>query len=132
MIEDIEHIGIAVKDVENTLKLYSSIFGLKPGEIAVLEDYGLKVGTIQIGDTKLEFLESMRQDTPIAKFIEKRGQGIHHICFQVDNIEETLKRLAKDGIELVDKTPRPGARGDKIAFIHPRSTSGILIELCEV
>lgn len=132
MIERIEHIGIAVKDVENTLKLYASIFGLQSGEITVLEDYGLKVGSIQIGDTKLEFLESIRQDTPIAKFIEKRGQGIHHICFQVDDIEETLKRLAKDGIELVDTTPRPGARSDKIAFIHPRSTSGILIELCEV
>jgi methylmalonyl-CoA/ethylmalonyl-CoA epimerase len=132
MIEGIEHIGIAVKDVENTLKLYASIFGLKPEEITILEDYGLKVGSIQIGDTKLEFLESIRKDTPIAKFIEKRGQGIHHVCFQVDDIEKTLKRLAQDGIELVDKKPKPGARGDKIAFIHPRSTSGILIELCEV
>ena len=131
MIGRIDHIGIAVKNIDNALKLYSSMFGLKIEEIITLEAQGLKIGFIKIGDTKLEFLESLGQDSPISKFIDKRGEGIHHICFQVDDIEETLKGLAAAGIELIDKEPRPGAHGEKIAFIHPKSTSGVLIELCE-
>jgi len=132
VIKRIEHIGIAVKDVDNVLKLYSSMFGLRIGEITILKEHGLKIGFIKVGDTKLEFLESLRENTPISKFIDRRGEGIHHICFQVDNIEETLKKLVADGIALIDKKPRPGAQGKKIAFIHPKSTRDILMELCEV
>jgi len=127
----IDHIGIAVKDVQSTLKFYSEILGLKvEGEEEVTEQ---KVRTVflPIGDTEVELLESTDPEGPVAKFIEKRGEGVQHIAFKVDDIEGALRELEEKGIKLIDSKPRMGAGNKRIAFIHPKDTYGVLVELCE-
>lgn len=131
MIEKIDHIGIAVRSIEKTSELFSNILGLKVASEEIVEEQKVKVAFLPLGDSELELLESTSPEGPIARFIEKKGEGIQHIAFRVDNIEKALEKLKKEGVRLIDEKPRYGAGGAKIAFLHPKDTNGILIELSE-
>ena len=131
MVKKVDHIGIAVKNLEEALEFYENTLGIKCLETEVVEEQKVKVAFLPIGDTEVELLESTEEDGPIAKFIEKRGEGIQHIAYKVDNIEEAIEELQAKGIRMIDEKPRYGAGGAKIAFLHPKSTFGVLIELCE-
>jgi len=131
VIEKIDHIGIAVRSIENTSELFSNILGLKVAGEEIVEEQKVKIAFLPLGDSELELLESTSPEGPIAKFIEKKGEGIQHIAFRVDNIEKALEKLKKEGVRLIDEKPRYGAGGAKIAFLHPKGTNGILIELSE-
>ncbi|MBF7083341.1 methylmalonyl-CoA epimerase [Desulfallas sp. Bu1-1] len=131
MVKKIDHIGIAVKDLAAAREFYEKVLGLKVTEEEIVEEQKVKVAFIPTGDSEVELLESTTPDGPIAKFIEKNGEGIQHIAFRVDNLEETLTRLKAKGIRLIDEKPRRGAGGAKIAFLHPKATFGTLVELCE-
>jgi methylmalonyl-CoA/ethylmalonyl-CoA epimerase len=127
----IEHIGIAVRNLEESIKFYEQILGLKCYAVEDIKDQKTRTAFFELGQTKIELLESTEPDGPISKFIEKRGEGIHHIAYAVKNIESALSELEKTGIQLIDKQPRKGAEGLEIAFLHPKSTFGVLTELCE-
>jgi methylmalonyl-CoA/ethylmalonyl-CoA epimerase len=127
----IEHIGIAVSNLDDAIRLYENVFGLKCYRIEEVVDQKVKTAFFQVGQTKIELLESTDPEGPIGKFIEKKGEGIHHIAFAVENIEEKLIHAEQAGIKLIDTKPRKGAEGLDIAFLHPKSTSGVLIEICE-
>lgn len=131
MIQKIDHLGIAVKSIDAAMKVYTDILGLKVTGIETVEEQKVKTAFIPVGESKIELLESISPDGPIAKFIEKRGEGIQHIALRVDNLEAKLKELKEKGVRLIDEKPRIGAGGAKIAFIHPKDTKGVLIELCE-
>ena len=128
---NIEHIGIAVGNLENAINLYESIFGLKCYKIEEVADQKVRTAFFIVGQTKIELLESTDPEGPVGKFIEKKGEGLHHIAFSVENIEEKLLQAEKSGIRLIDSIPRKGADGLDIAFLHPKSTTGVLIEICE-
>lgn len=130
-ISKVDHIGIAVKDLEEALKLYRDILQLEVTGVEEVPDQKVKVAFIPVGESKVELLEPTTDDSPVAKFIAKRGEGIHHITFRVDNLEKALKEAKAAGIRLIDETPRLGAGGAKIAFLHPKSTGGVLLELCQ-
>lgn len=127
----IEHIGIAVKNLNDSVRLYEKVFGLECYNIEEIKNQKVKTAFFKVGATKIELLESTDPDGPIAKFIEKKGEGIHHIAFAVNNIDVQLKHAEKEGVKLIDTNPREGAEGLDIAFLNPRSTGGVLIELCE-
>lgn len=127
----IEHIGIAVNNLDEAIPYYENILGLQCYSIEEVKDQKVKTAFFKIGQTKLELLESTSTDGPIAKFIEKRGQGIHHIAFAVEDIENALAEAEEKGIKLIDQHPRKGAEGLDIAFLHPKSTFGVLTEFCE-
>lgn len=131
MIKKVDHIGIAVKSIEEARKFYEEVLGLKVTGIEEVKEQKVKTAFIPVGESEIELLESTSEDGPIAKFIEKRGEGIHHIALQVDDIEKALEELKKKGIQLIDEVPRYGAGGAKIAFVHPKSAHGVLLELCE-
>lgn len=131
MVKSVDHIGIAVADLEEALKLYTETFGLELQGTEVVEEQKVKVAFLPIGDTEIELLESTDPEGPIAKFIEKRGQGIQHIALRVDDIDAALDEMRAEGIRLIDEKPRYGAGGARIAFLHPKATGGVLIELCE-
>ena len=130
MLRKINHIGIAVKSIERAKSVFE-LLGVKVEGEEVVEDQKVRVAFIPVGESRIELLEPTSEDSPVAKFLEKRGEGIHHIAFQVDNISEALDKLKKEGIKLIDEKPRKGAHGTLIAFIHPKSTNGVLIELCQ-
>jgi methylmalonyl-CoA/ethylmalonyl-CoA epimerase len=130
-LSHIEHIGIAVKSIADAIPYYEEILGLKCYAVEEVKDQRVKTAFFMIGQTKLELLESTDPEGPIGKFIEKKGEGIHHIAFATQNIEEALAEAENKGIQLIDKQPRMGAEGLHIAFLHPKSTRGILTELCE-
>ena len=130
-ISHIEHIGIAVENLTESIKYYEKVLGMSCYSIEEVEDQKVKTAFFQVGNTKIELLESTDADGPIGKFIEKRGQGIHHMAFAVNNIEKSLEEVEEKGIRLIDKTPRKGAEGLDIAFLHPKSTFGVLTEFCE-
>lgn len=127
----IEHIGIAVSNLQETIKFYENVLGLKCYNIEEVADQKVRTAFLMVGQTKIELLESTDPEGPISRFIEKRGEGIHHIAFAVRNIGEQLEIAEKNGVKLIDSSPRRGAEGLDIAFLHPKSTSGVLIELCE-
>ena len=127
----IEHIGIAVTNLAASVAFYEQVFGLKCYSIEEVADQKVRTAFFRIGHTKIELLESTDPEGPIAKFIEKKGEGIHHIAFAVENIDEHLRHAEKNGVRLIDANPRKGAEGLDIAFLHPKSTGGVLIELCE-
>jgi len=131
MTGKIDHIGIAVANLDETLKLYTEVLGLKLHGTETVADQKVRVAFLPVGDTELELLESTEPDGPIAKFIEAKGQGIQHIAFQVDDIEAALEEMRSKGIRLIDEKPRYGAGGAKIAFLHPKATNGVLVELCQ-
>jgi len=130
-IKHIDHIGIAVKSIEDGKKFFADILGLKFEKTEVIEEQKVKTGFFPITDSELELLESTKPDGPVAKFIEARGQGVQHIAFRVENLDEALAELKEKGVRLIDQEPRKGAGGARIAFIHPKETSGVLVELCE-
>lgn len=130
-LQYIEHIGIAVKDLTSTIKYYEEVLGLKCYSIEDVADQKVRTAFFKIGQTKIELLESTSPEGAIGKFIEKKGEGIHHIAFSVDGIEEQLNDAKTKGIQLIDEKPRKGAEGLTIAFLHPKSTGGVLTELCE-
>jgi methylmalonyl-CoA/ethylmalonyl-CoA epimerase len=127
----IEHIGIAVRNLETAIDFYEKVMGLKCYNIEEVKEQKVRTAFLMIGETKIELLESTDPEGPVGKFIEKRGEGIHHIAFSVENIEDQLKHASDQGISLIDNKPRKGAEGLDIAFLHPKSTSGVLIEFCE-
>ena len=130
-ITHIEHIGIAVKNIEEAKKYYEDILGLKCYAIEEVADQKVKTAFFMVGQTKIELLESTSLDGPIAKFIDKRGEGIHHIAFAVKNLENALEEVKSKNIMLIDEKGRKGAEGMSIAFLHPKSTFGVLTEFCE-
>ena len=130
-ISHIEHLGIAVESIENALPYYENVLGLKCYNIETVEDQKVKTAFLKCGETKIELLEPTSEESTIAKYIENRGVGIHHMALACENIEEQLADAEAKGIRLIDKTPRKGAEGMTIAFLHPKSTQGILTELCE-
>jgi methylmalonyl-CoA/ethylmalonyl-CoA epimerase len=131
MIKKIEHLGIAVSNINESLKVFESLLGTKCYKIEKVESEGVKTAFLQVGESKIELLEATNPDSPIAKYIEKRGQGIHHIAFEVDNIHMEINRLINEGFVLIHQTPKNGADNKLIAFLHPKSTENILIELCQ-
>ncbi|HUX97213.1 MAG TPA: methylmalonyl-CoA epimerase [Bacteroidales bacterium] len=128
----IEHIGIAVSNLEKAINFYESTFGLECYKIEEVPDQKVRTAFFMVGQTKIELLESTDPEGPVGKFIQKKGEGIHHIAFAVENIEERLSEASNSGISLIDNKPRKGAEGLDIAFLHPKSTSGVLIEICEL
>ena len=131
MFEKIDHIGIAVSDLEKMINLYRDQLGLDFKGVEDVEEQKVRVAFFPIGESKMEFLEPTEATSPVGKFIEKKGEGVHHLAFRVDDIEAKLEELKAKGIELIDEKPRYGAGGAKIAFLHPRSTGGVLVELCQ-
>ncbi|WP_099211267.1 methylmalonyl-CoA epimerase [Thermococcus henrietii] len=130
MFKKIDHVGIAVKNLEEAVKVWEGL-GLKVEEIEEVPDQKVRTAIIHIGESRIELLEPTAEDSPIAKFIAKRGEGIHHIALGVTDIEEHLKELKEKGYRLIDEEPRIGAGGAKIAFVHPKAVTGVLLELCE-
>ena len=130
-LSHIEHIGIAVKNLSEAIKYFENVLGLKCYAVEEVKDQKVKTAFFQIGQTKIELLESTDHEGPIGKFIEKRGEGIHHIAFAAKNLESSLEELKEKGIKLIDEKARKGAEGLNIAFLHPKATYGVLTELCE-
>jgi len=126
----IEHIGIAVKNLEESIKFYEEIFGLKCYAIEEVKDQKVKTAFFMVGQTKIELLESTDPEGPIGKFLEKKGQGVHHLAFAVNDVNKSLSELDEKGVRLIDKSSRKGAEGLNIGFLHPKSTMGVLTEIC--
>lgn len=131
MVRKVDHIGVAVKNLDEALHFYENILGLKAAGKEVVEEQKVTVAFLPVGDSEVELLESTQEDGPIAKFIEKNGEGVQHIAYKVDNIEEAIAEMKEKGIRMIDEKPRYGAGGARIAFCHPKSTFGVLIELTE-
>lgn len=131
MVNKVDHIGIAVKDLDQALNFYENMLGLKSAGTETVEEQKVKVAFLPIGDTEVELLESTAEDGPIARYIEKNGEGVQHIAYRVDDIEKAIAEMKEKGVRMIDEKPRYGAGGAKIAFCHPKSTFGVLIELCQ-
>lgn len=129
--KQIEHIGIAVKDLEKSVQFYTDFLGLTCLGYETVESEKVRVAFLEIGETRLELLEATSQESPIAQFIEKKGEGIHHIALKVDHAVERLDFLKGQGIRLINEVPKSGAHGNLVAFLHPKSTNGVLLELCQ-
>jgi len=129
-ISHIEHIGIAVKDLETSIRYYEDVLGLRCYRVEEVSDQEVKTAFFLVGQTKIELLESTSPDGPVGRFIEKKGEGVHHIAFAVDDLPAALRETAARGLRLIDAVPRKGAEGLSIAFLHPHSTGGVLTELC--
>ena len=130
-ISHIEHIGIAVKNLDESIRFYEDVLGMKCYSVEEVADQKVRTAFFQVGDTKIELLESTDPEGPIGKYLEKKGEGVHHMAFAVKGIDNALAQLDEKGIRLIDKEPRKGAEGLDIAFLHPKSTQGVLMELCE-
>jgi len=130
-MKQVEHIGIAVKDLETSIALYTKLLGVKPYKKEEVASEGVMTVFFDAGNTKIELLGATREDSPIAKFIEKRGEGIHHIAFAVDNIRNKIAEKTAHGFELINSEPKNGADNKLIAFFHPKSTGNVLVEICE-
>ena len=130
-MKKIEHIGIAVSSLEKSIALFEKLFGKPPYKTEVVASEGVSTSFFLTGENKIELLEATSPDSPIAKFIEKRGEGIHHIAFDVDDIVSEMKRLQSEGFVLLNKEPKAGADNKLVCFLHPKGTNGVLIELCQ-
>ena len=130
-MKKIEHIGIAVKDLNSANDLYAKMLGIEPYKQEEVKREGVMTSFFQVGPNKIELLEATKEDSPIAKFIDKRGEGVHHIAFEVDDIKAEMKRLKEDGFKLLSEEPKRGADNKMVAFVHPKSANGVLVELCE-
>lgn len=131
MIMKIDHIGIAVKNIDSSLENLKKIFEFPDLYFEIVEEQKVKIASFEIGDIKIELTEPTSEDSPIYKFLEKRGEGIHHVAFEVKDISEELEKLSEANIQLINQIPIKGAHNMQIAFLHPKSTNGVLIELCE-
>ena len=127
----IEHIGIAVKNIDNSNDLFTKLFGEPHYKTEAVESEGVKTSFFRVGENKIELLEATKVDSPIAKFIDKKGEGIHHIAFDVDDIESEVKRLKREGFIVLNEKPKRGADNKLVVFLHPKTTNGVLIELCQ-
>lgn len=130
-MKKIEHIGIAVKDLKTANSLYSKLLNTSPYKMEEVESENVNTSFFQVGESKIELLEGTSPDSPISKFIEKRGEGVHHIAFEVDDLEKEIARLTKEGFQMIHNKPKDGADNKLIAFLHPKSSNGVLIELCQ-
>lgn len=130
-MKKIEHIGIAVSNIKNSNELFSKLFGSTAYKSEVVESEGVTTSFFQIGENKIELLEATNPDSPIAKFIAKKGEGVHHIAFEVEDIHVEMKRLQAEGFTLINAEPKRGADNKLVCFLHPKSTNGVLIELCQ-
>jgi methylmalonyl-CoA/ethylmalonyl-CoA epimerase len=131
MIKGIDHVGIAVKSIDEAKKFWVDALGLKLSHIEEVPEQKVRVAMLKVGDTTIELLEPTSPDSPVQRFIEKRGEGLHHLTLKTDNLAERLKKLKSANVGLIDEQPRVGAGGAKIAFLHPKSAHGVLVELCE-
>lgn len=129
--KQIDHLGIAVASIDDAAVLYRDVMGLASAGTEVIEDQGVKVRFFTLGQVRIELLEPTTHDSPIAKFLARRGPGLHHVAYRVDDLPATLAALKAAGVKLIDETPRDGAHGMKIAFAHPKSTDGVLTEFCQ-
>lgn len=127
----IDHIGIAVRSLEDASRFYRDVLGLEYGGTEEIPDQKVRVAFFQVGEVRVELLEPTAEDSPVAKFLEKRGPGFHHLAYRVTDLNDTISSLRSAGVRLIDETPRPGAHGMSIAFAHPESTGGLLIEFCQ-
>ena len=132
MLDKIDHLGYAVEDIEAAARFYRESFGVEPGEPETVEDQGIKATMFAVGESRIELVQPTRPDSPVGKFLAKRGEGFHHVAYRVDDLSEALARLRRDGVELVDEEPRRGAGGTRMAFVHPHSVFGVLTELVEL
>jgi len=132
MIKRIAHIGIAVRELESAQEVFQTLLNLRPSHVERVEEQKVDVSSFHVDDTNLELTAGISEDSPISKFIEKRGEGIHHMAFEVDDIRAELARLKEAGVRLIDEEPRMGADNLLVAFIHPKSAGGVLVELCQV
>lgn len=132
MLKKINHIAIAVSNIEKAAEFYQDVLGLSLSEVEVVAAQKTKAGFLRIGETNIELVQPSEPDSPLVKFLETKGQGIHHIWFEVDDVEAEVKAFLEKGATMVDQKPRPGAHQTKVTFIHPKSSSGVLIELCEL
>lgn len=132
MLKKINHVAIAVENIEEAAVFYQDILGLKLSGVEVVAAQKTRVGFLKIGESNIELVQPAGQDSPLVKFLETKGQGIHHICFEVDDVDAEVKALLDKGAKLIDQKPRDGAHNTKVAFVHPKSSSGVLIELCEL
>ncbi|MGZ3899388.1 MAG: methylmalonyl-CoA epimerase [Bacteroidia bacterium] len=130
-MKKIEHIGIAVKNIKESNDLFKKLFGKEHYKIEEVKSEGVSTSFFMLGETKIELLEATNSESAIAKFIEKKGEGVHHIAYEVDNIENEMARLKGEGFELIHVQPKDGADNKRICFLHPKSTNGVLVELCE-
>ncbi len=131
MIRRLDHIGIAVRDLEAAMRVYAEGLGLESDHQETVEDQQVRTAFLPVGETHVELLESLTPDGPIGRYVEKRGEGIHHLCFDVTDIHAALAACEKAGLKLIDREPRPGAHNKMVAFVHPKSTHGVLIELSQ-
>ena len=132
MLNRIYHLGYAVEDIEAASRFYSENFGVEPGETEVVEEQGVVATMFWIGESMIELVQPTRPDSPVGRFLERRGEGVHHVAYQVDDLEAILEELRSNGVELVDEEPRVGAGGTRVAFVHPKSAFGVLTELVEL
>ncbi len=130
-LTNIDHVGIAVSNLTESLAFWQTVLGIELHGIEEVTEQKVKTAFLPVDDTEIELLEPTSSDSPIARFIEKRGEGLHHVAIRVDNIETVLAELKAKGIQLIDEVPRKGAGGTRIAFVHPKATHGVLLELCE-
>ncbi len=131
MFLKIEHLGIAVENIEKSLAVYEALIGETSYKTEIVESEFVKTAFIRVGESKIELLEATNPTSPIAKFLEKKGKGFHHVAFEVDDIEQEILRLQKLGFELIHQSPKSGADNKLIAFLHPKSTEGLLVEICQ-
>lgn len=132
MLKKINHVAIAVNNIEEAAKFYQEVMGLTLTGVEVVTAQKTRVGFFKIGESNIELVQPAEPDSPLTKFLETKGQGIHHICFEVDDVEAEVKAFLEKGATMIDQKPRPGAHGAKVAFVHPKSSNGVLIELCEL
>ena len=130
MIKGVDHLSIVVKNLEEGLRVYENVLGIKHSHQETVADQGIKAAMIMVGNVEVELIEPLSAESGVGKFLEKKGEGIHHICFEVDDVDKELEEMAARGIDLIDKKGRKGLAG-KIGFLHPRSTNGVLIELAQ-
>jgi methylmalonyl-CoA/ethylmalonyl-CoA epimerase len=132
MLNRIYHLGYAVEDIEAASRFYRENFGVEPGEPEVVEEQGIVAVMFRVGESMVELVQPTRPDSPVGRFLDRRGEGVHHVAYEVDDLEAILEELKGNGVELVDEEPRVGAGGTRVAFVHPRSAFGVLTELVEL
>src|SRR5918992_488516 len=132
MLNRIYHLGYAVEDIEAASRFYSENFGAEPTEPEVVEEQGIVATTFRVGESMIELVQPTRSDSPVGRFLLRRGEGVHHVAYQVDDLEAALKELEKNGVELIDEEPKVGVGGTRVAFVHPKSAFGVLTELVEL
>ena len=132
MLNRIYHLGYAVEDIEAASRFYSENFGAEPTEPEVVEEQGIVAITFRVGESMIELVQPTRPDSPVGRFLERRGEGVHHVAYEVEDLEAALRELKRSGVDLVDEEPRRGAGGTRVAFVHPKSAFGVLTELVEL